>query len=71
MVERESKDVPLRTQARILSLNRSGLYYKPAGPSEEEVRLKHRIDRPYTRTRIIRFTAVAASHRSSGSRAWM
>lgn len=48
MVERESKDVPLRTQARILSLNRSSLYYKPAGPSEEEVRLKHRIDRLYT-----------------------
>lgn len=48
MVERENTTVPLRTQARILTLNRSSLYYKPAEPSEEEVRLKHRIDRLYT-----------------------
>lgn len=48
MVERGSTSVPLRTQARILSLNRSSLYYKPTEPSEEEVRLKHRIDRLYT-----------------------
>lgn len=32
----------------MLSLNRSSLYYKPLQPSEEEVRLKHTIDRIYT-----------------------
>jgi putative transposase len=48
MVERENEKVPLRTQARILSLSRSSLYYKPAPPSDEEVCLKHRIDQIYT-----------------------
>jgi putative transposase len=35
-------------QAEMLSLNRSGLYYEPAPPSEKEVALKHAIDRIYT-----------------------
>ena len=48
MVERENKEVPLRTQARLLTLSRSGLYYKPVQPSDEEVQLKHRIDKIYT-----------------------
>lgn len=48
MVERDNKEVSLKTQARILSLNRSSLYYKPSEPSDEEVHLKHRIDRIYT-----------------------
>jgi len=32
------------TQAELLSLNRSSLYYQPVPPSAEEVALKHRID---------------------------
>jgi putative transposase len=35
-------------QAELLSLNRSTLYYQPAGPSPAEVALKHRIDAVYT-----------------------
>jgi putative transposase len=48
MVERENERVPLRTQAALLSLSRSSLYYKPAPPSEDEVKLKHQIDEIYT-----------------------
>jgi putative transposase len=48
MVERENERVPLRTQAHLLSLSRSSLYYKPAPPSEDEVKLKHQIDEIYT-----------------------
>ena len=40
--------LPLKTQAQLLSLNRSGLYYQPLAPSPEEVALKHRIDEIYT-----------------------
>ena len=40
--------LPLKTQADLLSLNRSGLYYQPVAPSPEEVALKHRIDEIYT-----------------------
>ncbi len=32
-----------------MGLNRSGLYYKPLGPSAEEVASKNRIDEIYTR----------------------
>ena len=39
---------PLKTQAQLLSLNRSGSYYQPVAPSPEEVALKHRIDEIYT-----------------------
>jgi putative transposase len=40
--------MPISTQAELLSLNRTGLYYKPAPPSPEEVEIKHAIDRIYT-----------------------
>lgn len=48
MVERENKGLPLSTQANLLSLSRSSLYYKPRSPSEKEIRIKHRIDEIYT-----------------------
>jgi putative transposase len=48
-VERESGELPVKTQAELLSLNRSSLYYQPAPPSAEEVAIKHRIDQIYTR----------------------
>lgn len=38
----------LRAQSQMLGLNRSGLYYRPLPPSEEELRLKRRIDEIYT-----------------------
>lgn len=36
-------------QADLLSLSRSGLYYRPTPPSAEEVAIKHRIDEIYTK----------------------
>jgi len=47
-VDRESGELPVKTQAALLSLNRSSLYYPPALPSAEEVAIKHRIDQIYT-----------------------
>jgi putative transposase len=38
----------VRAQAALLGLNRSTRYYRPVGPSAEEVALKHRIDEVYT-----------------------
>lgn len=48
MVEWENPELPVKTQADLLSLNRSSLYYKPVPPSEEEIDIKHRIDCIYT-----------------------
>lgn len=49
MVEWEESELPIKTQAKLLSLNRSSLYYKPVDPSPEEVLLKHNIDEIYTK----------------------
>jgi len=49
LVEREAGELPLKTQAELLSLHRSGLYYQPVPPSAAEVAMKHRIDEIYTR----------------------
>jgi putative transposase len=43
-VDWEKRELPVKTQAELLTLNRSGLYYQPVPPSAEEVALKHRID---------------------------
>jgi putative transposase len=49
LVERgPERTLTLKTQADLLSLNRSGLYYEPIPPSAEEVAIKHRIDEIYT-----------------------
>jgi len=40
--------MPLKTQAELLSLSRSSLYYVPVGPSAREIAIKHRIDELYT-----------------------
>ena len=49
MLEPHSLDLPLKTQAQLLGVSRSSLYYRPLPPSPEEVRIKHRIDEIYTR----------------------
>jgi putative transposase len=49
LVDRSAdRPLSLATQAELLSLNRTGLYYQPVAPSAEEVALKHRIDEIYT-----------------------
>lgn len=49
LVERgTARTLTLATQADLLSLNRTGLYYQPASPPATEVALKHRIDEIYT-----------------------
>ena len=49
MIEPHSPDLSLKTQAELLGLSRSSLYYCPLPPSPEEVAIKHRIDEIYTR----------------------
>src|SRR5690606_8150408 len=49
MIEWEDSELPIKTQADLLSLNRSSLYYKSVEPSPEEVWIKHKIDEIYTK----------------------
>jgi putative transposase len=48
LLEREYPELPLTTQATLLDLNRSGLYYVPRPVTPEEVAIKHAIDEIYT-----------------------
>jgi putative transposase len=48
MVERENSEVALSTQADLLGLSRSSLYYQASELSAWEVQIKHRIDAIYT-----------------------
>jgi putative transposase len=48
MLDWEERELPLTTQADLLTLNRTSLYYKPAAPSTSEVAVKHTIDQLYT-----------------------
>jgi putative transposase len=48
LLDWDATELPLKTQADLLSLNRSGLYYHALPPAPEEVALKHRIDELYT-----------------------
>ncbi len=48
LVDHAAGALPLITQAELLSLSRSSLYYQPAPPSAEEIAIKHRIDEIYT-----------------------
>ena len=47
-MERGNKEISLTVQAKLLSINRTNIYYKPVPPSEEEIAIKHRIDEIYT-----------------------
>lgn len=49
MLDWESDELTVQTQAELLGLHRSGLYYVPAQVSADELALKHRIDELYTR----------------------
>ena len=40
----------MRRQCKLLGVNRAGLYYEPAGESEENLRLMRWLDEQYTRT---------------------
>jgi putative transposase len=48
LLERDNSEFALATQADLLGISRSSLYYQPVPPSAEEVKIKHRIDEIYT-----------------------
>lgn len=48
LIEWNREELAVSTQAELLGLNRSSLYYQPVPPSPEEIALKHRIDQIYT-----------------------
>jgi putative transposase len=66
MVDWESMELPVSTQAELLSLNRTGLYYQPVPPSAHEVACKHRIDEIYTARCYYGYRRIAAQLQREG-----
>jgi putative transposase len=50
MIERGLPEISMRRQCELIGLNRSTLYYQPAGESEYNLELMRLIDRQYTQT---------------------
>lgn len=48
MINKDSERLSISKQAKLLSLNRTGLYYKPVSISDEEYLIKRTIDELYT-----------------------
>ncbi len=65
-IEWDKPEIPIKTQAELLSLNRSSLYYKPRDVSEAEVALKNRIDEIYTEHPFYGSRRIAAVLRREG-----
>jgi putative transposase len=66
LVDWQREELPVKTQADLLSLNRSSLYYQPMPPSAEEVALKHRIDEIYTARPYYGYRRITAQLQREG-----
>lgn len=66
LLDRDAVDLPLTLQVELLSLNRSGLYYKPVAPTAEELALKKRIDEIYTKCPFYGSRKIAAQLQRDG-----
>lgn len=47
LIDWGNRDISVNRQCQLLDLNRTTLHYKPVEPSEEEIKIKHRIDEIY------------------------
>jgi putative transposase len=66
LIDWEKRELPITTQAQLLGLSRSGLYYEPVPPSAQEVALKHRIDEIYTAHPYYGYRRIAAQLHREG-----
>jgi putative transposase len=66
LLEWDRNELPISVQAKLLGLNRTGLYYKAMPPSEEEIALKHRIDEIYTKYPFFGSRRIAAFLKGEG-----
>lgn len=66
LLERPATELPLATQALLLGLNRTHLYYVPVPPSPEELQLKRRIDEIFTARPFYGVRKITAQLRKEG-----
>lgn len=66
LIDWEEKTLTITEQAVLLKLNRTGLYYRPAGPTEEELKLRAEVDRLNTDYPSYGSRKIAATLRNGG-----
>lgn len=66
MVDWQASEFAIKTQAELLGLNRTSLYYQPVEPTAEEVAVKHRIDELYTESPFYGSRRITACLRREG-----
>lgn len=66
MIDRDLVTLSIRRQCELIGLNRSSLYYQPAGESEENLLLMRLLDRQYTRTPFYGWPRMTAYLRREG-----
>lgn len=66
LLDWDREELPLKTQAELLSLNRSGLYYRPVPPSARELALKAEIDEIFTERPYYGSRRIAVALRQRG-----
>jgi putative transposase len=66
MIERNHPDLSIRRQCELIGLNRSTLYYQPAGESVYNLELMRLIDRQYTKTPFYGWPRMTAYLRREG-----
>lgn len=67
LVERAGGELPLSTQAQLLSASRTSLYYRPVPPRASEIALKHRIDAIFTESPFYGSRRITAQLRREGT----
>lgn len=66
LLDWDRKELALKTQAELLGLNRSGLYYTPRQPGPEELGIKHEIDKIFTQHPYYGSRRISAALRRQG-----
>lgn len=66
LVERAGQELAVMVQCELLSLNRSGVYYRPQVMDERELHIKRRIDEVYTACPFYGFRKITAQLRADG-----
>lgn len=65
-MERDGKELAVTLQCELLSLNRSGVYYRPQPIAEQELAIKRRIDEVYTACPFYGIRKITAQLRADG-----
>ena len=68
LVDSKLNNLSMTRQCRLLGLNRSGLYYRPRGVSEHDLKLMRRIDAIYTERSTMGYRRIHARLKEEGWR---